>query len=515
MSNTGKKNYNTLVEVYTDTGLSTGNTKPNLPTDPDYIAPVIDLVTCTPDNPTVITVNTIQVQFLNSSTQSIALKNIKVEPSNLVLDVPYYQSPSLNLLPQQQLTLPPALQSANQLTDLSLLITSLALIIRVDVITSYKKQSGSRVELKRTTANSGFSVVESLLNTPLDTLPTNINNFRVEFIDNPIPINTNLPPNVNAGVNRGTFIDDVLTLTGVATSPSGTIASILWTQVSGPNASLIATPSNLSTTVTGLTQGTYVFKLSATDNLGASSFSLVTIIASVRVSLTTPLSIFVDSTMSDLATNIGQIVLKPYNSDPAIIYYDIITKDSGVVVKNPLKGIYRLLITVHGTLNNDKSLRITWGNQSAFRTINLPEANTYVFENFNVENSNIVFANTTEALPTNIIKFPTIVKSSITISKQVTIDGTTETGNGNINVNFSDVRGGSLTAFLGSLNYNRLISDNIAHSLVTDKETISVVGATTILIDTVQTFQHFDTSHILQVDNSYDWAITAGEGYLI
>lgn len=46
MSNTGFKAYTDLEQYYLDNGNATGVTKPNSPSDPDYIAPVLDLVFC-------------------------------------------------------------------------------------------------------------------------------------------------------------------------------------------------------------------------------------------------------------------------------------------------------------------------------------------------------------------------------------------------------------------------------------------------------------------------------------
>lgn len=48
MENTGYKSFETLERYYTDDGTSTGETKPNLVTDPDYIAPFLDIINCPP-----------------------------------------------------------------------------------------------------------------------------------------------------------------------------------------------------------------------------------------------------------------------------------------------------------------------------------------------------------------------------------------------------------------------------------------------------------------------------------
>lgn len=46
MSNTGIKAYTNLEQYYLDNGVATGITKPNNPSDPDYVAPVLDLAFC-------------------------------------------------------------------------------------------------------------------------------------------------------------------------------------------------------------------------------------------------------------------------------------------------------------------------------------------------------------------------------------------------------------------------------------------------------------------------------------
>lgn len=72
--NTGRKIYTTLYEVYTDTMEPTGRTKANIPTDPDYVPPVLDLTLCPlPGNiPDGIVTNQNEIIFIvNESTKLI------------------------------------------------------------------------------------------------------------------------------------------------------------------------------------------------------------------------------------------------------------------------------------------------------------------------------------------------------------------------------------------------------------------------------------------------------------
>ena len=57
---------------------------------------------------------------------------------------------------------------------------------------------------------------------------------------------------------------------------TGTITGTVWSKVSGPSCT-ITTPSSDTTTVTGLSNGTYVFELEVTDNLSATATDTVTV----------------------------------------------------------------------------------------------------------------------------------------------------------------------------------------------------------------------------------------------
>lgn len=87
----------------------------------------------------------------------------------------------------------------------------------------------------------------------------------------------NQAPRVYAGDNKTiTLPTSSVTLTGSATDTDGSIKSYAWRKQSGTGGTI--NPSNAaSTTVSGLTAGTYVFRLTATDDDNASAFDEVTI----------------------------------------------------------------------------------------------------------------------------------------------------------------------------------------------------------------------------------------------
>jgi hypothetical protein len=87
-------------------------------------------------------------------------------------------------------------------------------------------------------------------------------------------------PTVNAGNDQSiTLPTSEVTLAGSATPIAGrTITDYQWTKVSGPGTGTIVSPSLTVTGVTGLSQGTYVFRLTATDSQGEIGLDEVTVV---------------------------------------------------------------------------------------------------------------------------------------------------------------------------------------------------------------------------------------------
>ena len=88
---------------------------------------------------------------------------------------------------------------------------------------------------------------------------------------------SNQSPVTNAGADVTiTLPASSVTLNGTGTDADGSISKYAWTKVSG-GAATIASPSSASTAVTGLTEGSYVFRLTTTDNSSATSTDDVTV----------------------------------------------------------------------------------------------------------------------------------------------------------------------------------------------------------------------------------------------
>ncbi|WP_343702997.1 PKD domain-containing protein [Chitinophaga sp.] len=88
----------------------------------------------------------------------------------------------------------------------------------------------------------------------------------------------NKPPVANAGADI--TISQPANATqlngGGSSDADGSIASYAWTKISGP-AATISQPGSAVTTITGLTEGTYIFELVVTDNQGATAADRVTV----------------------------------------------------------------------------------------------------------------------------------------------------------------------------------------------------------------------------------------------
>jgi hypothetical protein len=95
----------------------------------------------------------------------------------------------------------------------------------------------------------------------------------VRVIVNPLIPPPNTPPIASAGNNQTiTLPTNSVTVNGNGSTDSdGSIQSYLWSWVSGPTGYTITNPNSVSTTITGLAQGTYAFRLRVTDDDGAST----------------------------------------------------------------------------------------------------------------------------------------------------------------------------------------------------------------------------------------------------
>src|SRR5215203_1037746 len=89
----------------------------------------------------------------------------------------------------------------------------------------------------------------------------------------------NQSPVVNAGSDQTiTLPTSSVTLNGSGSDGDGFISSYAWSKIGGPAGESISNPFGASTSVTGLAQGSYTFRLTVTDNGGASASDDVVVI---------------------------------------------------------------------------------------------------------------------------------------------------------------------------------------------------------------------------------------------
>lgn len=131
----------------------------------------------------------------------------------------------------------------------------------------------------------------------------------------------NVAPVANAGADQTiTLPTNSVSLSGTATDSGGSIASVLWSQVSGPSTATNSSASTLSTQMQNLVAGTYVFQLKATDNMGAIGTDNISIIVNSAANVLPTASAGADSSVS-LPTNSVTLSGSGADSDGTISSY--------------------------------------------------------------------------------------------------------------------------------------------------------------------------------------------------
>jgi hypothetical protein len=182
----------------------------------------------------------------------------------------------------------------------------------------------------------------------------------------------NLPPSVDAGVNKViTLPTNSVSVTGTATD-NNTIISTLWSQVSGPSTASIVNPILLTTTISNLVAGTYVFQLSATDIIGAVGTDFVTITVNTASNIPPVANAGLNKNIT-LPTNSVTLTGSGTDSDGVIVSY-LWTKVSGpstftivsptlstTVINNLVAGtyIFQLLVTDNQGATNAATATVT------------------------------------------------------------------------------------------------------------------------------------------------------------
>ncbi len=174
----------------------------------------------------------------------------------------------------------------------------------------------------------------------------------VKLTVNKAATTSNVAPVVNAGSDLTTTLPyDYAFIYGSATDSDGSIAYYKWTKVSGPNANL-QTPNSAILKVVNLVEGTYVFRFTAHDNGGASSYDDVKV--TVNKAATTANIAPVAKAGNDISTTLPMDYAFIYgsgtDSDGSISSY-LWTKVSGpsASMQTPNSATLKVVNLVEGT----------------------------------------------------------------------------------------------------------------------------------------------------------------------
>ncbi|NMO16607.1 hypothetical protein HPC49_21575 [Pyxidicoccus fallax] len=155
----------------------------------------------------------------------------------------------------------------------------------------------------------------------------------------PVGPGTNQPPVANAGADQGvTLPSPGITLMGSGSDVDGHIVSYAWTQVSGPTATLsgVSTPA---LSVSGISAGTLVFRLTVTDDDGATHSDDVTVTATSTTALT---NVALSKPATAMHVNGTHVASRAVDGDVATRWESAYNDRPGTYLDVDLQGAYEL-----------------------------------------------------------------------------------------------------------------------------------------------------------------------------
>ena len=239
--------------------------------------------------------------------------------------------------------------------------------------------------VKLTGGASTMSGVASA-NLNLSNLVNGSYSFRLTVTDNQgatatddVNLIVNIPSGNQAPVAYGgnaTITTSSVTLYGDATDSDGTIASRLWSQISGPGAGIFSSTTAYSVVISNLVNGTYQFRCTVTDNGGATGFATFNVNVSGVGTTNIPPTAIVESSKT-ITTTSTTLSGSGTDSDGTITGFAW-TKLSGgaatitnantaiVSLSGLVNGIYvfRLTVTDNGNATSNAELTLTVNTNS-------------------------------------------------------------------------------------------------------------------------------------------------------
>jgi ribosomal protein L14 len=145
--------------------------------------------------------------------------------------------------------------------------------------------------------SSGIISIDTLAATTVTGLVQGVYQFQLQVTDNGGAIGTsivqvtvnssaNISPVANAGSDQTiTLPIDSVMLSGSGSDADGTVVSYLWTKISGPSSGTITNTGSASTSVTGLVQGVYQYRLQVTDDSGATGTAVIQVTVNAAINI--------------------------------------------------------------------------------------------------------------------------------------------------------------------------------------------------------------------------------------
>lgn len=179
---------------------------------------------------------------------------------------------------------------------------------------------------------------------------------QMQVVVNPAAVNQ--PPSVNAGSNITiTLPTNSTNISGSANDTDGSIVSYTWTQRSGPSSANLSGTSSSTLTCNNLLEGTYTFRLTATDDDGASAFDEINVVVNPEAANIPPSANAGNNQTINLPTNSTTISGSGSDPDGSITSYTwqkisgpsaslANTNSPTLTVNSLVEGIYTFRLTV-------------------------------------------------------------------------------------------------------------------------------------------------------------------------
>ncbi|HRJ30927.1 MAG TPA: tandem-95 repeat protein [Cyclobacteriaceae bacterium] len=250
-------------------------------------------------------------------------------------------------------------------------------------------------------------------------------------------VGTNQSPVANAGANLTlTLPTNSTNIVGSGSDPDGSITGYLWTQVNGPNTATLTNATSPTVTVSNLIQGVYTFRLTVTDNNGATGFANVTVTVNAAPVNVTPVANAGPDRSITLPTNSIVINGSGTDADGTISTYSW-TKQSGPAAT--LTNQTTANLTASGLVEGSYVFRLTvTDNQSAtaFDQMNLTVLPAAINQS-PIVNAGADVSLTLPANSTILQATASDPDGSIASYQWLKISGPTFAGTGNTTANFS------------------------------------------------------------------------------